>query len=174
MKKASVWMAIITICFMSCTSIKKSTGKISVQDYYKDNPYAQKYMGTDFLPYLITKQQAMVYIHAFKKHNYRVTRKKKLDTAWSTFNRKLLDSLTRDSNTASLFFLMAAYPKWDKTIDKEFKRHPFIIMQGIPKPDSSGSGKGGVSSLKDFSQSLYLSPIKICPPPNTGCRIPGS
>lgn len=171
MKKVIALVAIINICFISCTTVKKYTGEISVQDYYINNPYAQKYMG---FPDLISKPQAMEYVHAFKKHNYRVTRKKNLDPAWSTFNRILLDTLTMDSNTDSVIFLMAAYPKGDKTIDKEHKRHPFIIMQGIPKLDLSNSGKGGVFSPAALFQSIYFRPIKICPPPNVGCAMPGN
>ncbi len=161
-------MAIFSIYFISCTTSRKNYVEIPVQESYKNNPYAQPYIG----PYLISERQAMIYIHAFKKHNYRVTRKKRLDPAWSFFDQKILKDLMLDKKTDSVIFLFGAYPSWDTTIPKEKKRHPFIILQAIPKVVFNESGKGDSFSSEALSASLYFRPKDICPPPNTGCKIP--
>jgi hypothetical protein len=66
---------------------------------------------------------------------------------------------------------LAAYLKSDPQEDR--RKHPFVILKAIPKPSYEEKGKGGAAPTTTVSKSLYFTPIKICPPPNTGCRIPG-
>ena len=166
-------MAIITACLLSCTSTKQNIQeRMSVKDYYQDNPYAQPYLEN---PYLITEKQANTFVHAFKNHKYRsLFNKHKLSIAWSSFDTSTVNSVVRDQNTDSIVFLHGAFPRSDKSIPYDHKRHPFIILQGIPKQGISQTGKG-VSLLYDvvLSQPIYFLPKYICPPPNTGCTIPG-
>lgn len=160
----------IAAFFLSCASTNKNVTLRSKKDYYKDNPYAQPYINND---YLFSGDSAMVYIHAFKNHNYRTFYKKKiLDTAWSSFDKSILESVLKDQKTKSVYFLFAAYPHGERNIPKNKKRTPFIILQGIPKPDSSETGKGGVFSSAALSSPIYFLPVDICPPPKTGCTIP--
>ena len=162
-------MAIIAACFLSCAPTNKNVTLRSKKDYYKDNPYAQPYINND---YLISGDSAMVYVHAFKNHNYRTFYKKKiLNTAWSSFDKSTLESVLKNQKTDVVLFLLAAYPRTERNISKDKKRTPFIILQGIPKPDSSETGKGGVFSSEALSSSIYFLPIDICPPPKAGCTI---
>ena len=58
----------IAAFFLSCTSTKNNVQeKMSVDDYYKDNPYAKPYLEEPFRQYLITERQAKIYVNAFKK-----------------------------------------------------------------------------------------------------------
>lgn len=170
MKKVIFLMGMGTILFMSCTSSKKNISATSIQDYYKDNHYAQNYMDA---PGLVSGDVALDYIHAFKKHNYRGFGKEKLNNPWSTFDRKTLDQLINDGETDSIYFLLAAFPKNDKSVLKDSTRHPFIILVAIPKPSATETGKGSSNFSVATSKAVYLLPVKICPPPNTGCSMPG-
>lgn len=167
-------MAIIAACFFSCTSTKNNVKEISVGDYYQDNPYAQPYLKKPFSDFLLTYYQVQIYAHAFRNHKYRVWRRGyNLDTAWSSFDTSVLKSVLRDQNTDSVVFLFGAFPRWDRSVPKDKKRHPFIILQGIPKQGFAQVGKGGL--LQDYvplSKPVYFRPKEICPPPNTGCTIP--
>jgi hypothetical protein len=167
MKKAIFFMVIVTTGFISCTTTNLST--TSKEDYYQGNPYAQPYINDSSL---ISGPQAEIYIHSFKKHKYRDFHKKKLNVAWSTFDTAYLHLACDSSRTDSVYFFLAAYPKRDTTVHREKKRHPFIIMQVIPKPGNSETVKGGANSLLPISNSLYFLPRNICPPPNNGCSIP--
>ena len=164
----------IAAFFLSCTSTKNNVQeKMSVDDYYKDNPYAKPYLEEPFRQYLITERQAKIYVNAFKKHNYRVTRKHILDNAWSVFDKHLLETVVADQKTDLVYFLFAAFPRWDKSVPKDSMRHPFIILQGIPKHEFLKTGNGGFfPDDAELSTSIYFVPTGICPPPNTGCSIP--
>lgn len=169
-------MAIITACLLSCTSTKQNVQeKMSVDDYYKDNPYAKPYLDEPFRQYLITGRQAKIYVHAFRNHKYRFWRNKhNLDTAWSVFDKHLLETVIADQKTDSVYFLFAAFPRWDRAVPKDKKRHPFIILQGIPKHELLKTGNGGFfPDNAELSTPIYFLPAGICPPPNTGCSIPG-
>ena len=170
MKKVIFLMGIGTILFMSCTSSKKNISATSIQNYYKDNHYAQNYMDA---PGLVSGDVALGYIHAFKKHKYKTFGKGKLNNPWSTFDRTTLDKLINDGETDSIFFFLAAYPKKGPGIEKENRRHPFVVLQAIPKPPATETGKGSSNFSAGLSKPVYLVPIKICPPPNTGCSMPG-
>lgn len=172
MKKVIAFMS-ITACFLSCTSTKQNVqGKMTVKDYYANNPYAQPYLKN---PYLITGEQAKIYAHAFKNHKYRsLFNKHKLSTAWSSFDTSTLKTVLADQNTDSVVFLFGAFPRGDKTMPCNRKRHPFIILQGIPKSLTTETTKGGFFPYDVvLSQPIYFLPKGICPPPNTGCTIPG-
>src|SRR6185312_4232390 len=144
MKRIIAFMAIIATCVLSCTSTKQNIQeKMSVSDYYKDNPYAQPYLKEPYLKYLTTGQWAKTYVNAFKKHNYRVTRKYHLDTAWSTFDSALLKTVLADDNIDSVAFLFAAFPRSDRSVSKDSIRHPFIILEAIPKVVPIKTGNGG-------------------------------
>jgi hypothetical protein len=169
MKKVIFLMAIVGVYCVSCTSSKKSLGTVTVQDYYNGNTYAQKYLSD---PHLLTGNDAMVYINSFKKHKYKTFGKKTLDNPWSTFDRNTLDSLVNDPETDSIFFFLAAFPKKDKSVPKDSIRHPFIIMEAVPKIPTSAMGKGSAESSSSALSSLFFMPVQLCPPPNTGCRIP--
>lgn len=162
-------MGVSAFYFISCTSSKENISTTSTQDYYKDNSYAQPYINN---PQLISGDSAIVYINHFKKHIYRGWRKNKLLNAWSTFDRTTLDSLVNDRNTDSVYFFLAAYLKNDK--DKDQRKHPFVIMEAIPKPSSKANGKGSTVPETTLSKSLFFMPVKMCPPPNTGCAFPGN
>ena len=173
MKKVIAFMS-ITACFLSCTSTKQNVQeRMSVSDYYKNNPYAQPYLKKPYSKYLTTGQWVKIYVNAFKKHNYRVTRKYHLDIAWSTFDSSLLKTVLADDNIDSVVFLFAAFPRWH-SVSKDSMRHPFIILEAIPKVVPTKTGNGGFfSEDAALSTSLYFLPKYICPPPNTGCSIPG-
>lgn len=169
-------MAIITICFLSCTSTKQNVKKkTSFQDYYANNPYAQPYLKEPFVHYLVTDVWVRIYVHAFRNHKYRFWRNKhNLDKAWSSFDSSLLKTVIADKNIDSVVFLFAAFPRWDRTVSKDSMRHPFIILEAIPKIVPTKTGNGGFfSEDAALSTSLYFLPKYICPPPNTGCTIPG-
>ena len=170
MKKVIFLTGIITIFFISCTSSKKNISATSTQDYYKDNHYAQNYMDA---PGLVSGDVALDYIHAFKKHKYRGFGKGKLNNPWSTFDRKTLNQLIDDGETDSIYFFLAAFPKNDKSVLKDSTRHPFIILEAIPKTPATETGKGSSNFSAATSKPVFLLPVKICPPPNTGCSIPG-
>jgi hypothetical protein len=167
MNKVIGFVAIITICFISCTTTKSNTGKISAEEYYKNNPYAEPYLPNS---HFISEDEAMVLIHAFKKHKYKVFHKKYLNNPWSTFERSVLNELITDPKTDSIFLFLAAYPKNDHSIDKEKRGHPFVILKAIPKQDPPLSGNGGSDFLSYLSQAIYLLPSNICPPPDSGCK----
>ncbi|MEO5907969.1 MAG: hypothetical protein ABIR50_04095 [Ginsengibacter sp.] len=167
MKKVIFLMAVITVYFISCRSSKQSMTSTTDADYYND-PFVQKYKGNpDFLP----PDSAIKYINNFKKHAYRGWRKNKLAIAWSYFNPDLLKNLTKDADVNSIYFLFAAYP--GKGIDQDHKRHPFIIMEAIPTVLKEVGGKGGANPVMSTSNAVFFMASTICPPPNTGCRIPG-
>ena len=171
MKKVIFLAAIVGVYCVSCSSSKKSLGQVTVQDYYNGNSYAQKYLND---PHLISGDDAKIYIKAFKKHKYKgLFKGKHLDNAWSTFDRNTLDSLVNDPGTDSVFFFLAAFPKKDKSVPNDSIRHPFVIMEGVPKIPMSAMGKGSRESASLQVQPVFFSPIKLCPPPNTGCRFPG-
>ena len=170
MKKVIFLMGIVGFYCISCSSSKKNMSTESIQDYYKDNPYAEKYLKD---PHLLTRNEAMVYINSFKKHKYKTFGKKKLDNPWSTFDRNMLDQIVNDPKTDSIFFFLAAFPKKDKSVPDSQRRLPFIIMEAVPKIPMSAMGKGSVESSSYLVQSVFFSPIKLCPPPNNGCRFPG-
>jgi hypothetical protein len=171
MKKVIFFTGIVTLFSVSCTSSKKNISATSKQDYYKDNHYAEKYMDA---PGLISRDVALHYINAFQKHKYKGFGEKKLENAWSTFDRATLDRLIKDPETDSIFFFLAAYPKKDKTVEKEKRRHPFVILEAVPEVPKSEKGKGSANSSATLSTPVYLLPVQICPPPNAGCRVPGS
>lgn len=171
MKKVIFLMSIVGLYCISCTSTTKNLGQVTVQDYYNGNTYAQKYLSDS--PHLLTGTDARIYINAFKHHKYKISGKRKLDNAWSTFDRNILDSLVNDTETDSVFFFLAAFPKKDKSVPDSMKKHPFIIMEAIPKIPMSAMGKGSSESTSVQAQPIFFSPIKLCPPPNTGCRFPG-
>lgn len=164
-------MGVTAFYFISCTSSKKNISETSVEEYYNDNPYAQKHI---YAPGLVTPDVAFDYIHAFKKHKYRVFGKGKLDNPWSTFDQHALDSLINDPETDSIFFFLAAFPKKDKSVPKDSTRHPFVVLEAIPKPSETETGKGSSNFSATLSKPLYIVPVQICPPPNTGCRMPGT
>lgn len=136
-------------------------------DYYND-PFVQTYKDSiGFLP----PDSAIYLIHKFKNHKYHGLKRSPLNNAWSYFHRELLQKLVTDSTVNSLYFLLAAYPR--KGVDKEHKRHPFIILEAIPTSLKEVRGKGGANFVMTTSNVVYFQAPTICPPPNTGCRIPG-
>jgi hypothetical protein len=175
MKRIIASMTIVAACFLSCTSTKQNVQeRMTVDEYYKDNPYAKDYLKEPFRQYLITEGQARIYANAFRNHKYRVWRNKRnLDTAWSSFDTLLLKTVIADRNTDSVVFLLAAFPRWDRTVPQKRKRHPFIILQGIPKSPTTETARGGFFPYDvALSRPIYFVPKYICPPPNTGCSIP--
>jgi len=162
-------MGIAAFYFISCTSTKKNISTTSTQDYYKNNSYANSFLNN---PNLISGDLATAYIHEFRKHTYKGWKKKKLLNPWSTFDPSLLNKIVNDPNTDSIFFFLAAYLKNDK--DKDRKKHPFIILEATPKPPFAENGKGDAAPVAAASSPLFFTPIGICPPPNAGCRFPGS
>jgi hypothetical protein len=171
MKKVIFLMGMVSFYCISCTSSKKNISQVSVKEYYKDNSYADKYKN---FPHLLTGDEAKTYINAFKYHTYKGWRKKKLNNAWSTFDRHTLDSLVKDQQTDSIFFFLAAFPRHDKSVLEDSTRHPFIILEAIPKSSISSTGKGDSESSSNSVQPLFFSPVILCPPPDRGCRIPGN
>jgi len=171
MKKVIFLMGIVGFYCISCTGSKENLGQVTKEDYYAGNSYAQKYLSD---PHLISGDDAKIYIKAFKKHKYKgLFKGHHLDTAWSTFTRYTLDSLASDPETDSIFFFLAAFPKKDKSVPDSQRRHPFIIMETVPKIPMSAMGKGSAESSASTLRSLFFTPVKLCPPPNNGCRIPG-
>ncbi len=171
MKKVIFLMGIIGFYCISCTSSKESLGGVTVQQYYNGNTYAQKYLNN---PHLLTGNDAMAYIKSFKKHKYRIFGKKTLDNPWSTFDRDMLDSIGNDPETDSIFFFLAAFPKKNKSVAKEKRGDPFVILEAIPKSSTYEKGKGSAESPYYTAKSAFFSPVGLCPPPNTGCRMPGN
>lgn len=168
-------MTIVAACFLSCTSTKQNVQeRMTVDEYYKDNPYAMDYLKEPFRKYLITESEVKIYVHAFRNHKYRVWRNKhNLDKAWSSFDSTLLKTVIADKNIDSVVFLFAAFPRWNKSVPRDSMRHPFIILDAIPKVVPTKTGNGGFfSEDAALSTSLYFLPKYICPPPNTGCSIP--
>lgn len=162
-------MGIVGFYLMSCSS-NKSISTTNVKDYYANNPFAQPYLN---YPGIIPADFAKVCIQYFKKHKYRDFGKKRLENTLAAFDRSLLTAFANDSNVDSIYFYLAAYPKWYKAIDKSKARHPFVIIEAKPKVVPPVSGKGSAESLPAASQSIFAAPVKLCPPPDRGCRIPG-
>jgi len=168
MKKAIFLMGVTAFYFVACTSSKENIKTTSTQDYYKNNSYAQPYLND---PHLISGELALAYIHEFRKHTYKGWRKKKLLNPWSRFDPTILNQIVSDPNIDSIFFFLAAYLK---NAPDSLRKHPFVILQAIPKPTLEGNGKGSATTEATISKPLYFTPIKICPPPNTGCLVPRS
>jgi hypothetical protein len=171
MKKVIFLMAIVGVYCVSCTSSKKSISETSKIDYYRDNPYAQPFIHDE---HLISGDKAAMYISKFKHHKYKTFKKKTLNNAFSTFNPNVLDYFAKKSDEVSIFFKLAAFGKTGKSVPKDMdsSRHPFIIMEVRTKLPISATGKGSAESSASTLRSLFFMPVQLCPPPNTGCRIP--
>jgi hypothetical protein len=169
MKKVCLVFAAISVYLISCSSSKDAVCLKEDKDYFKD-PFVNQYKNDSNF---ILPSQACRFIHEFKKHKYKVFGKNKLTNTWSYFNPRLVDSLASDKRTDSVIFLMAAFPK-NKSIINEKRGHPFVIMEIVQKPTMTADGKGGSNLSVTSNPSLFFTATTICPPPNTGCRIPGT
>lgn len=168
MKKGCFVLVAIAIYFISCTSSRVSVSTIN-GEVYSNDPFVKKYKDSvDFLPPNI----AIEYIHEFKNHKYHGLKRFPLKNAWSFFSPALLKEVVNDPDVDSITFLLAAFPK--KGIKREDRRHPFVIMQALPKISLEARGKGSSNVVMSTSNAVYLKPSNLCPPPNSGCRIPGS
>lgn len=167
MKNVLTGLVCTAIILASCSSGKEISSLYPIPGpEYENIPFVKKYAGN---PFYIPPEKAFQYLELFRKHKYRIIKKKELAVAWSKFNLKLLKDILNDPEVDSVFFLNAAHPK--NGVPPEFSRHPFIIMQVINKPTSViQSGSGEYTTQKT---PVYFSPVKICPPPNVGCRVQG-
>lgn len=152
-------MGAFAFYFLSCTSSKENFSSTSAHDY-TNNCYADSFLKYNPIP----PTKAVAYINEFKKHKYKGLRRNRLLNAWSAFDVNALKDLVKNENTDSVFCYLAAYLKNER--DKNKRRNPFVIIEVKPKPSF-------VCQHKRIASSLYFLPIKICPPPNTGCRFPG-
>lgn len=169
MKKVCFLFAAISIYLISCNSSKENSCFKVDEGYFSDGFVNQYKNDTNF----ISPGDACAYIHEFKKHKYKVFGKNKLTTTWSYFNPHLVDSLASDPRTDSIIYLLAAFPK-DKSIPKEKRGYPFVIMEIVQKTPATAYGKGGNDAVMSSAPPLFFTPAHICPPPNWGCKIPGA
>ena len=116
---------------------------------------------------------AIAYVQEFKKHKFKFFGKGHLTNSWSFFNMKDLNSLVSDPQIDTIYFYLAAYTK-DKNIPKKDRRHPFVILEAVPKVGAITFGKGGYETTSAATKSIFLVPRPICPPPNMDCRVPAS
>ena len=168
MKKVYFLIPAICIFFVSCNNSIKISGKYG-NDYYQDS-FVNKYCHT---LNCLGPDTAIAYIHEFKKHRYKIIRTGHLENAWSLFEKKDLESLAADPQIDTLYFYLAAYTK-DKSIPKEDRRYPLVILEAVHKVNAITFAKGGYEAPSAGTTSIFLAGKPICPPPNVGCRAPAS
>ena len=159
-------MASLMFFLISC-SINKKLSKSSGFDDYKDIPGAEKYF--DFKGDMLSKDTAEFMISEFYNHKYGWPRRKKIDTAWASFNPKLLKQIANDKNVFDIKFCLAT----QITNDSTYRFPTIIIRLQLLKYSEEMNGKDSTGQLSNLllSKPLYFKAGTLCPPPPGNCRI---
>lgn len=171
MKKTFVLFAGVAFYLIACNESKqlKSSAQAFGRDYL-NNPFVDKYKNEP--GFISDPNDAMIYINEFKHHKHHAAGKKRMQNAWTFFDKSMLNKLSNDPDVDSIFFYLAAYPK-SYGVDS-LRKMPFVLMSGYSLNKNSKGDKSFESQSRGNAVFFKPPPGGICPPPQMGCKVAGA
>ena len=157
MKKFIFLMGIGIFFLVSCSSNKKISGDVNSPDLSQSGSISGP--GN-----FIKDSLAKLKINGFRHHKYRGWRNKHVKNGWVFFDPSDLKQIINDPTVDSIKFFYAVELKNKK---RDSTNVPTLVIQILYKQETDS--KGSITT----KPTQYLSPIKICPPPQ-GCTLMSS